>query len=595
MPSRSVLLIGTADGLFAVEHRRRPQQDQQDTASASSHGRDQSNNGWNQDIRCTQIWKGLSVYQLCILQPSDRPTESPSSSISSIPFLGSRAATETPNSGIVLGLCTDSAKKSYSRPSTMQRLSSHTNTAVEYASSTLTSASSSSLGHAHPGPSSNRNSQILDDPFSSTSFGPGAGGGIGKPVPPGSAGIVKMWNLEAVRKVVAYVVNEQAHPLDLSPSSRSKTSGALNGALRLPAVIRGAWASLAEPRNSSSSAAEKRRSRRAESDSYGVASPYRPPSPSSAAYAGRASQPRSNTPRSSSRRSSRDAVVSPTSRGSTESSDSWRGTGATSPLDNDSAHATEKHAQALRLAQAHVSINASTGTLSHQGRQSSDIPSPLQTLFGDEASVSSTIRPVTSRDSHATSIGGASSAAGHGTSGSAAGSSSSSHGKGCLFFAVYESPLGFKAPGTWYLALASSRGILVYEAAPSRKSGGSRTWSFLKELYTPLPPKGMAFVPASTATRDPSQASARPTHSRMSSSSKFALVDEHSRGAGGADRGSRHMRSGTAPSPSVLMPQHGLGSAGPAAWNGADLSLFVSEYSPKSPNILSSSLATTQQ
>lgn len=52
---------------------------------------------------------------------------------------------------------------------------------------------------------------------------------------------------------------------------------------------------------------------------------------------------------------------------------------------------------------------------------------------------------------------------------------------GCLFFAVHEASSGFKGAGTWYLALASACGILMYEAPSTGNLGISvRKWIFFK-------------------------------------------------------------------------------------------------------------------
>ncbi|CAO1638863.1 unnamed protein product [Sympodiomycopsis kandeliae] len=593
--SRHVLLIGTADGLFAAEHRPKvpESQHQQSPDAPRPFPSASTTDGWNENVRCTQIWKGLGIYHLAVLHSAADGTEVSSPSSASLPLADEHRNTpqEQPMRGVVLGLCANTEKKALNKPPVLTRISSHTNTVLEHSNSAAglgKGPSSSSLGsHGHGGGGSgghlggrgssmsNRTSLVSDDTFLAPSFGPGAGGGIGKIVPPGGSGVVKMWNLEAVRRVVAYVMNEQAPALDLSSSVQSKRSSALSGALKLPAKLKGAWATLAEPRTSPSPLSERRRSRRAESDGYGIASPYFPPSsPPLAACDGRVNLHRKRTPVPL-RRSSRGLeTFTPTSPPLLSDADSKAESGTASPMDEAQEETTERHARALKLAQSCMPINYSAGPLNQQRSEGSEAGSPLQSMFNVEAK-DNPLDPVTSRDSQATNSGVS-------NQGHASGASHSSHAhtKGCLFFAVYQSPAGFKGAGTWYLALASSRGILLYEATPPRKPEQSRTWSFLKELYTPLSPKAMAFVPASTASGDPSVASARPTHSRMSSLSKLSLPDDPPRSSSaGGDPGVRQNRQtwgGAGPSAKILPPQHGSGSAGPTSWNRADLSLFVS-------------------
>lgn len=212
--------------------------------------------------------------------------------------------------------------------------------------------------------------------------------------------------------------------------------------------------------------------------------------------------------------------------------------------DQDGAEADE-HAQALRLAKAAVSINPPSGsTAFHGSRDSSGLSSPPRSILSDDGM--STFGKAKSKDRDSVlSLG---------------------HSRGFLYYAVYESPAGYKGAGTWYLALASARAILLYESPPPRRAGTPRSWTFLKELAY-VAPKAISFLPAATATPEDGFAQA----------SKASYYEEGKGHHGGTDRNSRHGHASSISS-SVLMPQHGAGAAAPASWTGADLSLFVSEY-----------------
>jgi len=168
--------------------------------------------------------------------------------------------------------------------------------------------------------------------------------------------------------------------------------------------------------------------------------------------------------------------------------------------------------------------------------------------------------------------GGPQSSAGSGI-GPVTGSSSGSP-KPVLFYAIHEAAPGAKGAGTWYLALATTKTITVYEARPpkndqrggflpislnrnagqswtqgntttaaSGNAGEARSWSLLRELYTPQAPKAITFAQAST------------TDIPLSTKEKGASLHHHQDGA--------------------LKPQFAGGLAGPRGWMGADLSLLV--------------------
>lgn len=184
-------------------------------------------------------------------------------------------------------------------------------------------------------------------------------------------------------------------------------------------------------------------------------------------------------------------------------------------------------------------------------------------------------------------------------------------GGGVLFYAVFEAGAEDKGAGTWYLALAMSKAILVYEAVPPQ-TGSSRSWSFLRELYCPSVPKAMSFCFCNTAMEDAMPSSKTPNVSNRSapvtssssassgaaasSATRLSGRDGHaplaastpdkthaagfsSEGATLFPPGGKHARSSSAVPAvysSILWPQFGGGAAGPAAWSGADLGLFVS-------------------
>ncbi|KAE8270361.1 hypothetical protein A4X09_0g1969 [Tilletia walkeri] len=231
---------------------------------------------------------------------------------------------------------------------------------------------------------------------------------------------------------------------------------------------------------------------------------------------------------------------------------------------------------ALRLALSSVVIPAGSGSASTAGT----FPGPsLPGLEDDRNGAQGKGKERVGFDRSGNASAGGNSGAGNSanaSSGSGIGPVTSSSGspKPVLFYAVHEAAPGAKGAGTWYLALATTKTVTVYEARPpkndqrtnsflpmslqrggpsggqswaqdSRASAGgmgeARSWSLLRELYTPQAPKAISFAQASTTD---------------------IPLTAKEKGAG--------MRSD-----SILQPQFSGGMAGPRGWMGADLSLLV--------------------
>ncbi|CAD6963694.1 unnamed protein product [Tilletia controversa] len=232
---------------------------------------------------------------------------------------------------------------------------------------------------------------------------------------------------------------------------------------------------------------------------------------------------------------------------------------------------------AFRLALSSVVIPAGSGSASTAGT----FPGPsLPGLEDDRNGGQGKGKERAGYDRGGNSSAGGNSGLGNSTntpSGSGIGPVTSSSGspKPVIFYAVHEAAPGAKGAGTWYLALATTKTITVYEARPPKNDqrttssflpmslqrggpstghswaqdgrtpaggmGEARSWSLLRELYTPQAPKAISFAQAST------------TDIPLTAKEK-----------GGGMR-----------SDSVLQPQFSGGMAGPRGWMGADLSVLV--------------------
>ncbi|CAO1614929.1 unnamed protein product [Parajaminaea phylloscopi] len=511
-PSRQVLLIGTIKGLYAFETSPR------DRSGAIHAGH---------ATKCTPVWTGLSVFQLSILQPAANGDDPHPSAIT---FFGSKSSGSShTNDGVMLGLC--SAATPHQRAG-LSRLSGHSGSVLENAPALASSSASvSSHGHGsmHAAPTSENDTLA-------PSFGIGSGGAVSKVAPGGGSGHVKMWTLEAVGRVVAYALSDPHHePLDLSITQERSAGFFKSG---LPFNIRNSLAAvsgLKAPRESPSS-----RSAKADKPSSGDVTPYNVDVAPHALGAESDLQDAARHPLFSSLSRPPPMTVGQDSDEDFPPADSPR-------------ELTE-HDAALRLAQTGVSIEGTDRserkTFQHR-RAKSGYSSPttfVDPSFGDDAS--STYGDVKSgladRDKH----------------------------KGCLFFATHQAPSGSKSTGTWYLALASSRGILLYEARPPRRGASqARTWVFLKELYTPMPPKAMTFVSTYTMN-SPGGASLleRGSMAHSGAATKLSLDDQRNARPFWA---SSHDRPSTASSSTRAPTPRGAGSSSSDKHN-TDLSLLVS-------------------
>lgn len=296
-------------------------------------------------------------------------------------------------------------------------------------------------------------------PFvASSHFGTDNGGGTAKVLPANGTGSVRMWSLEALRRVVANTLDiEEPRVLDLL-YSRSKTFNNSDKKGNLKMKIRKAWASLGEP---SSERKAKRFSR--QSGSFG-------------ATTDQDATPRINEFRS--KMSAEPEAYSPTtqhrseSRTSTKSNliDEFGMTGDEEEKNVDDSG----YEECLRLAQSSILVKLPGTTSSSSQHVNLGQGGSLTSLKSDE------------------SMGaGGTSTSGHGSS---INSHSTAGGKGVLFFSVFEANSEVGTAGTWYLSLVTSKSIYLYEAPRPTSPAESRMWVFVKEYYTPQSPKGIAFI-----------------------------------------------------------------------------------------------------
>jgi hypothetical protein len=425
---RKVLLIGTSDGLYVAESRRRTKQDSlRRPGKAEGKRKEQGGSDWNGNIRCRKVWSGLGIYQMSILNSKAAENESRTSKYG-FSFL----ASPPQDVSILLALC--STVKDTSKAPVV-----------------FTGAQTSAA--APTGSSSSKDSPST---FVATShFGAGNGGGSTRVSPPSGSGTVRMWSLEALRRLVAHTLDaEEPREIDMlynkskKPYNKDKKS-------RLAMRIRKAWASLGEP---SSDRKVRRNTRHLTSQSI--------------------AEDRNATPMINEYRSKMSAepeAMSPLSpvvrhRFSTDSDqvDELGQLQSGSLPEDDSGYE-----ESLRLAQSSVLIKLpGNSTSSHQAAN-----------LGQGESF-------TSLNSDGSMGLGPTSTSGHG-------SSTHSHtqaGKGVLFFSIFEASSEVGTTGTWYLALATTKSIYRYEASRPSNVGESRTWVFIKEYIAPLPPRGIAFT-----------------------------------------------------------------------------------------------------
>ncbi|EST06045.2 hypothetical protein PSEUBRA_003902 [Kalmanozyma brasiliensis GHG001] len=419
-PNRQILLVGTATGLFAIQTRASSASSLSGHPGSSTASSSNANDPqWNHNIRCLPIWTGLAVYQLCILASSGHQHAS-----------SSRAArsSDASNTGVLLALtCPSSAKDGFLTSSLMQ-LSAHAGSVLD---SVSTTGSSSSAHNSHA---------FLEgkEGVAAANFGSTAGGGPGRAVPPGGAGLVRMWHLQAIRELLVYALDEQDAqlPINLAEPSSSNADKRAGLSTMLKKTF-------ARQKGRSGDVTSERRP----SDSSLSATVHPLPRPGSAASS---------------------QIGEPNSL---QDDSSPQSSPPSAKRQREAAHAVAKS-----LAQSSVPIRPPSHATSASPGQNASFSS----LFADDLIQSFSATRQTGgkgKDRDADALAAS---------------------KGVLFFSVHEADKHTKGTGTWYLAITYARSVMVYEA--SIPDGGSaRAWSFVKELYAPFPIKAVAFTPASVS------------------------------------------------------------------------------------------------
>ncbi|SPO21488.1 uncharacterized protein UTRI_00975_B [Ustilago trichophora] len=533
-PMRQVLLIGTAQGLFAVQFRDpRPSfSDNQPHSSPSSPSA--SPKQWNDTIRCIPIWTGLAIYQMCVLASKDDPAAS-SNHISQ--------TSNTPSSGVFLALtCPSSARDGFLTSSLMQ-LSAHAGSVLESvaASGTFASSSSTSSHNSHGISDSNEG-------VAAANFGATAGGGPGRAVPPGGTGVVRMWHLQAIRELLVYALdrNDAQVPINLATASSSSADrrsgfGTILKKTFSRQKVRPGDKAATHARSSSSTSLSATLDPLPRPDGHAMSASHSQQSMRGSSDR-TASSPREQVAR---RRATQDF-----SNHDHRKSVSPQTSPPSTKRQPDSAHTA-----AISLASSSVPIQPP----SHSNAASHGNNPSLTSIFADDLIQSfSGSRP-------------------SGTKGKDRDTGTQAASKGVLFFSVHEAGADTKGSGTWYLAITYARSVMVYEASKPRR-GSSRAWSFVKELYAPFPIKAVAFAPAAVSDDlhpftglGPLAANAGPTKLRVASaegplltSKKVSYRDRDHPIAAARESG------GSSP---VNVPR---GSAAPSSWHKADLCLLLS-------------------
>lgn len=296
----------------------------------------------------------------------------------------------------------------------------------------------------------------------SSHFGAGAGGGPTKVVPPSGSGKIHMWSLEALRRMASYALDTlDASTIDLL-QSQIKVSET-NGGKSLSARLRRAWASLGDP---SSERRSRRRSRQAASLGEATNAPDQYPSVNK--YRNELS-------------TTSDPLYSMThvsTASSTSDQPGEFGRMQNSPEENVEDNGYD---EMFRLAQDSITIKLPSGSsMSLSGAPTNLGQSEsLTSLFSDEALSAASASNI----GHSSHI------------------NSQSASKGVNFFCVFEAKAEVGAYGTWYMAIATSRSIYLYEAARPSTGDESRSWVFVKEFNTPLPARAITFTYSQTSSR----------------------------------------------------------------------------------------------
>ncbi|SJX61469.1 uncharacterized protein SRS1_10542 [Sporisorium reilianum f. sp. reilianum] len=525
-PRRQILLVGTAQGLFAIQLRSSRASVPTSTTASSPSSPYHPSHQWNDNVRCIPIWTGLAVYQMCIL--ASQHTAGSSAAHTSQPDKMS-------SSGVLLALtCPSSAKDSFLASSLVQ-LSAHANSVLESvaASGTFASSSSSSSHNSHSMPES-------VEGVAAANFGSTAGGGSGRAVPPGGTGVVRMWHLQAIRELLVYALDrhDAQIPIDLAAPS----AFAADKRAGLGAMFRKTFS-----RQKSRPDVKAAPHRRSTSTDFLSTSVQPLPKPSAAMST---SQSHQSVSTFSSRgigegRCEQEPRFRPIR---TPSHERKAGSPQSSPP-SSKRQVDPAHDAAISLASSSVLIQPPTHvTAASHGNNAS-----FTSLFADDL------------------IQSFSAARQAGAKGKDRDTALQANCKGVLFFSVHEAGKDTKASGTWYLAMTYPRSVLVYEAAMPR-SASSRAWSFVKEFYAPFHIKAVAFAPAAVSDEmnpfsnlGPLPAGAGPTKLRVASADGPLLTSKK-----GSHR--EQGRASGASSP-VNAPR---ASAAPASWHKADLCLLLS-------------------
>ncbi|TKY89409.1 hypothetical protein EX895_001940 [Sporisorium graminicola] len=527
-PRRQVLLVGTAQGLFAIQFRSRRVPVPGGTAASSPSSPHHPSRQWNDNVRCIPIWTGLAVYQMCVLasQPQHTSAANPAHTSQS---------EKMSSSGVLLALtCPSSARDSFLASSLVQ-LSAHANSVLESVAASGNLASSSS--------SSSHNSQGIPDGnegVAAANFGSTAGGGPGRAVPPGGTGAVRMWHLQAIRELLIYALDR--HDAQVPINLATSPAVAADKRAGLGAMFKKTFSR--QKGGPDNKAAQHQRSVSSGFLSSSVQPLNRPSATMSA------SQSQQSVPTLSSRgvgqqRREQESRFRPTRIPSQERK-------ASSPQSSPPSakrQADPAHEAAISLASSSVLIlPPSHATAATHGNNAS-----FTSLFADDL---------------IQSFSGTRQTGGKGKDRDTGLQATS---KGVLFFSVHEAGKDTKASGTWYLALTYPRSVMVYEAAMPR-NGIARAWSFVKEFYAPFHIKAVAFAPAAVSDETnsftnlgPLQASASYTKLRVASADGPLLTSK---------KGSHREQSRTSGASSPVNAPRG--NAAPASWHKADLCLLLS-------------------
>lgn len=289
-----------------------------------------------------------------------------------------------------------------------------------------------------------------------------------------------MWSLEAVRRMIAHVIDSDDHkPLDLLKAS--KVTGRSGKKTGFASRFRRAWVLLGDP-------SHERKPVRPQSQalsndkSPGSASPI-------------VDMQLTQSEEGLSRPMSRKQVLISHGRSQSENVLSHMVSAGeeTLPISPEEPGNSAYH-EYLRLAHSWVPISM-PGVANTLGQGDSH-----SSLFSDDNSPSGGLHTSgTAQSPFSTSQG-----------------YPHSQGKGVLFYALAQGSSDSSNLDTWYLALAQSKSILLFESLRPVAKDAPRSWNFLKELYTPLHPKGMSFCFSEATEADDKERRSNGSHASSS-------------------------------------------------------------------------------